>query len=283
MPTQSRYPATWISQTYPVAYRLMPKCACSTIGQWIHYLDHGHFYPGLVHDHKAPILKWGMPDSRPKIIQKLEKHDYLFFAIARNPYSRVVSAFADKIMGYQRNGRHYRGGELHRHLERYGFIFGPDSNILDNFKIFVRFIVDTIHGNGPMPADPHWRPCATMLRVNARSNSNWLPSYFGNVEHLIQDLDTIADRAAIPSAVRPAWLPRDNTTSLGQVTIEQLYSAEELALVRSAYEEDFEWFGYGPHPTEVRPCTTIDADAVRTALRFEPPALAVSEEPEVAS
>lgn len=283
MQTPKRYPATWISQRYPVAYRLMPKCACSTVGQWIHYLDHSHFYDGLVHDRDAPILKWGIPRCRQKIINRVTSRDYIFFAIVRNPYRRLASAFADKIIGYQSNGRHYRGGELHHLLHSYGYRFGPESNILDNFKVFVRFVADTLEERAPIPADPHWRPCATMLRINARLNPDWLPAYIGHVESLTQDLAAIADFAGIPQAARPASLPRDNTTSLGQITVEQLFGEEEKAIVQRVYAEDFRWFGYGPEPDRPLPAGSVDVSSIRGALDHEPGKHLETDESEVAS
>jgi len=278
-----RFPATWISHRYPVAYRLMPKCACSTLGQWIHYLDHSRFYNGLVHDRDAPILKWGIAECRPTIVDRLTPGGYLFFAIVRNPYRRLASAFADKIFGYQANGIYYRGGELHQLLETYGYRFGPESNVIDNFKIFVRFVADTLEGLASIPADPHWRPCATMLRINARLNPDWLPTYIGHVESLTQDLAAIADLAGIPAAARPASLPRDNTTSLGQITVEQLFGEEEKAIVQRVYAEDFRWFGYGPEPDRPLPAGPVDVATVRGALQEEPAKRLEPDEPEVAS
>lgn len=264
--TTERFPATWISSRYPVAYRLMPKCACSTIGQWLHYLDHKRFYDGLVHDADTPILKWGIPDCRPIIVDRVTSEQYVFFAMVRNPYRRLVSAFADKIIGYQSNGRHYRDGELHGLLEQYGYRFGGDSNIFDNFRLFIRFVVDTLQGQGPIAADPHWRPCASMLRISARLNPRWVPGEIGHVEHLNRDLGIIADRAGVPAAARPSALPRDNTTSLGQIRIDQLFGEEECVLVQEVYAEDFAWFRYDVDLGRSQPLGPVVIEDVQRAL-----------------
>ena len=53
-----------------VVYRVVPKCACSTIGQIMFYSDHGEFFDGDIHDSKAGLNKWSQEDSKPKITQR---------------------------------------------------------------------------------------------------------------------------------------------------------------------------------------------------------------------
>ena len=38
------FPGTWMTESESVVYRVVPKCACSTIGQIMFYSDHGEFY-----------------------------------------------------------------------------------------------------------------------------------------------------------------------------------------------------------------------------------------------
>ena len=40
------FPGTWMTETESVVYRVVPKCACSTIGQILYYSDHGTFFDG---------------------------------------------------------------------------------------------------------------------------------------------------------------------------------------------------------------------------------------------
>ena len=44
------FPGTWMTESESVVYRVVPKCACSTIGQIMYYSDHGTFFDGDIHD-----------------------------------------------------------------------------------------------------------------------------------------------------------------------------------------------------------------------------------------
>ena len=41
------FPGTWMTESESVVYRVVPKCACSTIGQIMYYSDHGTFFTGI--------------------------------------------------------------------------------------------------------------------------------------------------------------------------------------------------------------------------------------------
>ena len=98
-----------MTESESVVYRVIPKCACSTIGQIMFYSDHGHFFDGDIHDADHGIHKWGFEASRPNIENRVRDENAFIFTCVRNPYSRVLSAFFDKIAGIQRNGKRYRG------------------------------------------------------------------------------------------------------------------------------------------------------------------------------
>lgn len=264
--TGAQFPATWIARSVPLAYRVMPKCACSSIGQWLHHLDHGAFHPGEIHEPAAALLKWGNPGDAEVIATRLTPGDYVHFTFVRNPFRRLVSAFADKIFGYQSNGRRYRGGFIHRKLFNYGVNFGPKSNIVDNFRGFVRFAVDTIEKGEPIASDLHWTPCAAHLAFNARANPDWRPHAIGHVEHLRDGLVAVAAMVGLPPSSIPERLPRENTTSLGPIKVADLYGAEEIALVRRAYRDDFELFGYADDPALSDPARAVNLDKVNLKL-----------------
>jgi hypothetical protein len=47
------FPGTWMTESESMVYRVVPKCACSTIGQIMYYSDHGAFFDGDIHDAKV--------------------------------------------------------------------------------------------------------------------------------------------------------------------------------------------------------------------------------------
>ena len=52
-----------MTESESVVYRVVPKCACSTIGQIMYFSDHGDFYDGDIHDAKGGIHKWALEAS----------------------------------------------------------------------------------------------------------------------------------------------------------------------------------------------------------------------------
>lgn len=38
------FPGTWMTESESMVYRVVPKCACSSIGQIMFYSDHGEFF-----------------------------------------------------------------------------------------------------------------------------------------------------------------------------------------------------------------------------------------------
>ena len=52
------FPGTWVNTSETLIYRVVPKCACSTIGQIMYHADHGTFYDGDIHDAKDGVWKW---------------------------------------------------------------------------------------------------------------------------------------------------------------------------------------------------------------------------------
>ncbi|MDP5362369.1 MAG: sulfotransferase family protein, partial [Paracoccaceae bacterium] len=80
-----------------VVYRVVPKCACSTIGQIMHYADHGRFFDGDIHDDKTGLHKWALEGSQEPITKNVLSHESYAFTCVRNPYTRILSSFFDKI------------------------------------------------------------------------------------------------------------------------------------------------------------------------------------------
>ena len=102
-----------------MVYRVVPKCACSTIGQIMYYSDHGTFFDGDIHDAQDGMHKWAMEDSQPLITANVKAHNSYAFTCVRNPYTRILSSFFDKICGIQRNGKRYRGNLVPMLEKRY--------------------------------------------------------------------------------------------------------------------------------------------------------------------
>jgi len=65
------FPGSWMTESESVVYRVVPKCACSTIGQIMYYGDHGRYFDGDIHDATSGIHKWGIEESKPLIQERV--------------------------------------------------------------------------------------------------------------------------------------------------------------------------------------------------------------------
>ena len=68
------FPGTWMTESQSMVYRVVPKCACSTIGQIMFYSDHGKFFDGDIHDATAGMHKWAIDGSQSLIEQNVKAH-----------------------------------------------------------------------------------------------------------------------------------------------------------------------------------------------------------------
>jgi len=94
------FPGTWMTESESVVYRVVPKCACSTIGQIMFYSDHGRFFDGDIHDATEGLHKWALADSQPLIKQNVKAQRSYAFTCVRNPYTRILSSFSIKFAAF---------------------------------------------------------------------------------------------------------------------------------------------------------------------------------------
>jgi hypothetical protein len=144
-----------------MVYCVVPKCACSSIGQIMYYSDHGHFFDGDIRYAKADIHKWAIDESQPLIAKTVSNHASYTFTCVRNPYTRTLSSFFDKICGIQRNGKYYSGNPVLLLTQKYGIEVGdPDNGFefdqIEGFSRFLLFARNTIRSRRPMEPDIHW-------------------------------------------------------------------------------------------------------------------------------
>jgi hypothetical protein len=79
------FPGTWMTESESVVYRVVPKCACSTIGQIMYYSDHGEFFDGDIHDAQTGLHKWAREESQAAIRANVKTRSSYAFTCVRNP------------------------------------------------------------------------------------------------------------------------------------------------------------------------------------------------------
>lgn len=185
----------------------IPKAANSTVVTNLSKISFGEDLPS-----KVVKKRFTTPSQLKR--KELDQLDSLFcFAVVRNPYTRTLSAYLDKI---ERRAK--------------------QANRESSFRDFLRSL-----GNGQLYNNAHWAPQSSLLLLP--------PSRFdfiGKVETLEEDLAYIRGRILgdkyQPEPVRAFTA---NATGAGG-KLSRYYDEESVRLVRSLFKEDFELFDYAP-------------------------------------
>lgn len=173
-----------------VLYIRIPKAASNSVRRW--FDDAGH-RPQVMHNRPLPLFG----SSR-----------YVTVSFVRNPYTRIESAWRDKVV---------RGGHS---LDGLG----------DGQPSFAEF-VDRIADVDPAKVNPHVRPQTLLI---GKAN----PDFLGRVERMQLDLEQLATHLGI----RAPNLTRGNSTpsTASRSGVSDLTHAQLADL----YAEDFTRFGY---------------------------------------
>ncbi|HBG99771.1 MAG TPA: hypothetical protein DDY29_13990 [Rhodobacteraceae bacterium] len=263
------FPGLWMTQSGSTAYRVIPKCACSTIGQILYFSDHGRFYDGDVHDATDGIHKWGIEASRAPITEAVRTHSAYAFTAVRNPYRRILSSFFDKICGVQRNGRPYRGNLVPKLTQAYGVQIDGDFDQIAAFRRFLLFARDTVRWRRPMDPDIHWSAMASHAATFVANGGTF--DHVFHVEHFAAGMQTVLDAVATPHPVVLADVPRFNESSghgpKRAHPVEAYFDDLSRHLMLEMYHRDFAVFGYDPdNPARAEPVEAIDLEALHAKL-----------------
>ncbi len=215
---------THISDRHRVVYVETPKAGCTTVKRVLQIVETGS-EDGLarnVHERSTSPLK--SPETSVFSPEEIYASPEIFrFCIVRNPYTRVVSAYLDKLVTNK--------WEARRRLPRLGFT--PDAEIT-----LLQFL-QTIARQESAHMDIHWMPQAVLLQPDKVRY---------DVIGRLEKFD--ADFAAIMQRVAPAFLDKYSTfdysphrTGAAQ-RIAELVGPEEEKLIRQIYADDFRVFGY---------------------------------------
>ncbi len=269
-----RFPGTWMTKSESVVYRVVPKAACSTIGQILYFSDHGRFYDGDIHDAKTGLHKWDQEDSRTLIADTVRRHASYAFTCVRNPYARILSSFFDKICGIQRNGRRYRGNLVPMIAQKYGIEVGGEDGTepfdqIRSFRRFLLFARDSIRWKRPMEPDIHWSSMSGHIStfiVNGGTFDRiiWTEDFADGMNAVLTAIDA-------PHSVDLASIPRFNESGAQGPRrahpIEAYFDDLSMHLVYEIYNRDFRLFKYDfENPANRRPTGEIDLDEVHAKL-----------------
>lgn len=183
----------------------IPKAANSTIVENLAIWSFGHEVPS-----KEAKKRFRTPSQLSR--QKVEQLDAAFrFAVVRNPYTRTLSAYLDKI--------ERRAKRKNRESSFRGFLQGlAQQSLYDN---------------------AHWAPQSSLLLLPPDHFD-----FFGKVESLERDLAFIKDRiSGENNHSSPPKHFKANATGASK-KLSQYYDEGCIEIVRSLFRDDFELFSY---------------------------------------
>jgi len=270
------FPGIWVNTSQTLIFRVLPKCACSTIGQILYHGDHGAFFDGDIHDARDGVWKWnGNTDrahARDVIADTVRRGEAVTFTCVRNPYSRILSCFLDKFCGIQRSGNRYRGDLVPTVCRHYGIALGetPEDPFdqVAAFRKFLLFVRDTIKFRHPMHPDIHWAPmaghAATLVNNGGRYDIVFATENFALGMASVLDRVTLAHRTALDA------LPRFNRSeghgpARGHA-IEDYFDDLAVHIVTDIYRRDFEIFNYAREPGRAGPAGPLDVEEINARL-----------------
>ncbi len=264
-----KFPGCWMDLESKVIYRVVPKCACSTIGQIIYYGNHGKYFDGDIHDATTDIHKWGFTESQDHIRAAVTSGDAYIFASVRNPYSRVLSSFFDKIAGIQRNGQRYRGDLVPQLYRNYGVDVETEGfDQIASFRRFLLFVRDTIKFRKPMHPDIHWSDMSghigTLIENGGKLNR------IISTENFAKEMVEVANSYEKKHMPELDPMPRFNESSghgpKQEFKLEEYFDDLSRHIVYDIYKNDFDLFKYDTDPSNRKPIGEIDLDEVHARL-----------------
>lgn len=268
------FPGTWMTLSESVIYRVVPKCACSTIGQILFQSDHGHFYDGDIHDAAEGLHKWAQEESQPIIERAVKGHQTYAFTCVRNPYSRVLSSFFDKICGIQRNGKRYRGNLVPLLSQKYGIeVGGPEGtepfDQIASFRRFLLFARDSIRWKKPMEPDIHWSAMAGHISTFIVNGGRYDRIIF--TEDFNAGMADVLAHIETPVKVDLTTIPRFNESEghgpKRLHPVEDYFDDLSMHLMWEIYKRDFQLFRYDfENPGSRMPKGDVDLDEVHAKL-----------------
>lgn len=242
------------SERYKLLYVSTPKVACTSLKWWFASLE-GHARqlrefdesaesdPDLVvHDsfHKIAPHVTGVPVN--ELEEALTSNEYFRFAVVRNPYKRVFSAWQSKLVLREPL-------QIGPYLDE-PFFQHPIESAEDVAVAFQGFLEHLSANEAPSYWDNHWTPQAALLRPELIS--------YTNVSQ-IEDTKYLSSAIAswLGKGVPDPFLSRRTNESLIPYHPDFL-TAESLRLIRELYAEDFETFGYTRDLPQTRESFTSD-------------------------
>ncbi|MBZ9755786.1 glycoside hydrolase family 99-like domain-containing protein [Mesorhizobium sp. ESP6-5] len=238
---------SYLSKQYRILYVSTPKVACTSLKWWFACLEgyaqalHGiadsdESDPDLVvhESHKVAPHVTGL--KQEDLSEALSSDSYFRFAVVRNPYERLFSAWQSKILVREpHQARLYPNSE---------FLHYPVNDERDIAAAFEAFLEHLAANEAPSYWDHHWTPQADLLRPDLITYSQI--AKIEQAPELSKALvDWIGQYVPDPFGVR-----RANESLIPYAP--EFLTNRSAELIASLYSVDFDIFGYERTPPSRR-------------------------------
>jgi glycosyltransferase involved in cell wall biosynthesis len=231
---------SYLSTQRKLLYIATPKVACTTLKWWFASLEgYSKILRGangsletdpdlVIHDtfHKvAPAVTGLLPEA---LAEALMSDEFFRFAVVRNPYKRIFSAWQSKILLREPL-------QVGDYLQQ-DFLHHPIMDVADISIAFERFLEHLGTTEAPSFWDSHWNPQVELLRPDLVHYS-----MLANVEDTAALSRELLARLG-PGVQDPFAIKRSNESLIPYSP--DLISARSGELIRSMYAQDFNAFGF---------------------------------------
>lgn len=226
---------TWVSPQYRYFYMGVPKAASSKVKMVLQELEGNPLPPNPfgVHARTAEGITFvpRLSDFKPdEALEILTSPTWFRFTFVRNPYSRLVSAYRQKVMNLNTPWVGFR--EAIRAAAGHPTPSGAPPRMVA-FQDFVRYV----RQQPDAQRDGHWRSQAGILCIDAIDYD-----FIGKQETFAADFTRVLDRFGAAEDVKT--LVSEVVGASLAVHDAAAYDPECAALVYEMYREDFETFSY---------------------------------------
>jgi hypothetical protein len=207
----------------------VPKAGCSVVKRALQFSEvegQGIDPDASVHDRALSPL--AAPVSGGFDLAEVfgSPSSFFRFSFVRNPYSRALSCYLEKIAGEQ----------WLRDLRLPELGFAPDADV--SFPEFLRRVAE----QEPRHMDIHWAPQHHLLSLQ-RVRYDFL----GRFENFHADLKRLVEHLELGVPEELLNRRTAHVTNAGQ-RLTQFYDQEAVELVQEIYRGDFDTLGYGRDP-----------------------------------
>ena len=229
------------SVNYRIFYVATPKVACTSLKWWFAELEglsaiisdlgeSNESSPDLViHDAFQKIAQNATGLSLQELDESLHSDNYFRFAVVRNPYKRIFSAWQSKLLLQEPL-------QIKNYLNEEFFNYKIKS-IADLAKAFELFLEYLANREAPNFLDSHWTPQAVLLCPEIISYNQ-----IAQIECL-GPLVSALTKIIGPDAPTPfSFQTNESLISYAP----NLITDKAAEIIQSLYAIDFEQFGYNP-------------------------------------